>query len=132
MTPYSLNPSAHETPLSQFVVIERCARGLHARITCPVVGQREAPIIAGEVAQAIANSNYPRGGALVLDLSSVSMLSSMGLGMCLDLRRQGEQAKLKPHLFGMSRQLLDILRMMKIERHYTVVYAKDQLGAILG
>ncbi|MEN9860673.1 MAG: hypothetical protein RLZZ515_1155 [Cyanobacteriota bacterium] len=31
-----------------------------------------------------------------------------------------------------SRQLLDVLRMMKIDRQYTVVYAKDELGSILG
>jgi hypothetical protein len=56
----------------------------------------------------------------------------MGLGMCIDLRRQAEAARLKPYLFGMSRQLLDVLRMMKIDRQYTVVYAKDELGSILG
>jgi anti-anti-sigma regulatory factor len=97
-----------------------------------MIGQREAPIIAGEISEAIANSHLPRGGALVVDMSSVTMLTSMGLGMCIDLRRQAEAARLKPYLFGMSRQLLDVLRMMKIDRQYTVVYAKDELGALLG
>ena len=32
----------------------------------------------------------------------------------------------------MSRQLLDVLRMMKIDRQYTIVHGKDELGAILG
>jgi anti-anti-sigma regulatory factor len=132
MTPYSLSHGNRDTALSQFVVIERHSRGLSARIACPSIGQREAPIISGEVGDAIANSNFPRGGALVVDMSSVMMLTSMGLGMCIDLRRQAEAARLKPYLFGANRQLLDILRMMKIDRHYTVVHGKDELGAILG
>jgi hypothetical protein len=52
--------------------------------------------------------------------------------VCIDLRRRSNEAKIKPHLFGMSRQLLDVLRMMKIDRQYTIVHGKDELGAILG
>lgn len=135
MTPYSLNPGnpgGRDSTLAQFVSIERHSRGIYARLACPMIGQREAPIIAGEISEAIANSHLPRGGALVVDMSSVTMLTSMGLGMCIDLRRQAEAARLKPYLFGMSRQLLDVFRMMKIDRQYTVVYAKDELGALLG
>ena len=133
MTPYSLTTHGNrDQSLSQFVAIERYPRGVYARLACPSIGQREAPIIAGEISEAIANSHLPRGGALVVDMSSVTMLTSMGLGMCIDLRRQAEAARLKPYLFGMSRQLLDVLRMMKIDRQYTVVYAKDELGALLG
>jgi anti-anti-sigma regulatory factor len=132
MTPYSLSTTNRDTALSQFVAIERYPRGIYARITCPSIGQREAPIIAAEIGEAIANSHLPRGGALVVDMSPVVMLTSMGLGMCIDLRRQAEGAKLKPYLFGTSRQLLDVLRMMKIDRQYTVVHGKDELGSILG
>jgi anti-anti-sigma regulatory factor len=134
MTPYSLTSSNHnrDNALSQFVVIERYPRGVYARIVCPSIGQREAPIIAGEISDAIANAAMPRGGALVLDLSNVVMVTSIGLGTCVDIRRQAEGARLKPYLFGTNRQLLDILRMMKIDRQYTIVHGKDELGAILG
>ena len=132
MTPYSLSSTNRETPLSQFVSIELHSRGIYARITCPSIGQREAPIIAAEIGEAILNTKFPRGGALVVDLSAVVMLTSMGLGLCIDLRRRSNEAKIKPHLFGMSRQLLDVLRMMKIDRQYTIVHGKDELGAILG
>lgn len=134
MTPYSLTSSNHgrDSSLSQFVVIERYARGIYARIVCPSIGQREAPIIAGEISDAIANTSMPRGGALVLDLSNVVTVTSIGLGTCVDIRRQSEGARLKPYLFGTNRQLLDILRMMKIDRQYTIVHGKDELGAILG
>lgn len=133
MTPYSLSANQSRDPsLSQFVAIERCPRGIQARIACPAVGQREAPIITGEISEAIKGSNLPRGSALVVDLSAVTLLTSMGLGMCIDLRRQAQSARLKPYLFGANRQLLDILRMMKIDRDYTVVHGADELGGILG
>ena len=133
MTPYSLTTNAtRDNSLSQFVVIERYARGIYARVTCPSIGQREAPIIAGEVSEALRNTPLARNGAFVLDMSAVTMMTSMGLGMCIDLRRQADGAKLKAFMFGTNRQLLDILRMMKIDRQYTIVHAKDELGAILG
>lgn len=134
MTPYSLHSSNHsrDPSLSQFVAIERYPRGVYARIACPSIGQREAPIISGEISEAISGTPMPRGGALVLDLSNVVMVTSIGLGMCIDIRRQAEASRLKPYLFGTNRQLLDILRMMKIDRQFTVVHGKDELGAILG
>lgn len=134
MTPYSISSSNHgrDASLSQFVSIERYPRGVYAKVACPSIGQREAPIIAGEVGEAISSSSFPRGGAIVLDLSNVVMVTSIGLGMCIDIRRQAEASRLKPYLFGTNRQLLDILRMMKIDRHFTIVHGKDELGAILG
>lgn len=134
MTPHSLNSTnlSRDSALSQFVAIERYPRGVYARIACPSIGQREAPIISAEISEAISGTALPRGGAIVVDLSNVVMVTSIGLGMCVDIRRQAEASKLKPYLFGTNRQLLDILRMMKIDRQFTVIHGKDELGAILG
>lgn len=133
MSSYSLTSTNNrDTALSQYVAIERYPKGLLARITCPSIGQREAPIISAEVIEALANANLPKGGSFVLDVSGVTMLTSMGLGMCVDLRNRANAAKLKPHLSGTSRALLDLFRMMKIDRLYTVVYSREDLGGILG
>ncbi|MFM7134427.1 MAG: STAS domain-containing protein [Planctomycetota bacterium] len=132
MSSYSLSSTNRDTALSQYVAIERYPKGLLARITCPSIGQREAPIISAEVIEALANANLPKGGSFVLDVSGVTMLTSMGLGMCVDLRNRANAAKLKPHLTGTSRALLDLFRMMKIDRLYTVVYSREELGGILG
>jgi hypothetical protein len=56
----------------------------------------------------------------------------MGLGMAVDIRNRASSAKFKPYLFGCSRALLDLFRMMKVDRLYTVVHGKDELGGILG
>jgi anti-anti-sigma regulatory factor len=133
MSSYSLTSTNNrDTALSQYVAIERYPKGLLARITCPTIGQREAPIISAEVIEALAGANLPKGGSFVLDVSGVTMLTSMGLGMCVDLRNRANAAKLKPHLSGTSRALLDLFRMMKIDRLYTVVYSREDLGGILG
>jgi anti-anti-sigma regulatory factor len=132
MTPHSISTNNRENALSQYVVIERHPRGLYAKISCPTIGQREAPVIAAEIGEAILNMNLPRGSSLVMDMSNVTMLMSMGLGVCIDVKRQADAAKLKPYLFGTSRALLDLLRMMKIDRQYTIVHGKDELGSILG
>jgi anti-anti-sigma regulatory factor len=132
MTPYTLTTSNRETNLSQFVAIERYPKGLLCRVVCPTIGQREAPIISAEVTEALASANLPKGGSFVLEFAGVTMLSSMGLGMCVDLRNRAAAAKLKPHMTGMSRSLLDLFRMMRVDRLYTVVHGRDELGGILG
>jgi anti-anti-sigma regulatory factor len=132
MTPYSLTTTNRENSLAQFVSIERCSRGIHAKVVCPTVGQREAPIIAAEIADALANANMPKGSSFVLDMSGVTLLTSMGLGMCVDLRKRADAGKFRPYLTGTSRSLLDLFRMMKIDRLYTVVHGRDELGSILG
>ncbi len=132
MTPYTLTTNNRETNLSQFVCIERYPKGILARVVCPSVGQREAPIIAAEITEALEQASLPKGSSFVLDMSGVTMLTSMGLGMCVDLRKRSESAKFRAYLSGTSRSLLDLFRMMKIDRLYTVVHGRDELGAILG
>ena len=132
MTPYTLTTGNRETNLSQFVTIERYPKGLLCRIVCPTIGQREAPMISAEVTEALASSNLPKGGSFVLEFAGVTMLSSMGLGMCVDLRNRANTAKFRPYLTGASRSLLDLFRMMKIDRLYTVVFRREELSQILG
>jgi anti-anti-sigma regulatory factor len=132
MTPYTLTATNRETNLSQFVTIERYPKGLLCRVVCPTIGQREATAISAEVTEALAGANLPRGGSFVLEFAGVTMLSSMGLGMCVDLRNRAIAANLRPHMAGMSRSLLDLFRMMRVDRLYTVVHGRDELGSILG
>jgi anti-anti-sigma regulatory factor len=131
MKPYTLNKSEAAGALSQYVVIEPHRRGLYAKVVCPSIGQREAPIISGEIIEAIDRHGGAKGN-FVLDLSGVNQLTSMGLGMCIDVRNRVASAKLKPYLFGTNRSVLDLLRMMKIDKLFTVIHAPDDLGKLLG
>jgi len=112
-------------------VVERHRLGLYARIVCPSIGQREAPIITGEIIEAIDQTQGLKGN-FVLDLTGVNQITSMGLGMCIDVRNRVASAKLKPHLFGTNRTVLDLLRLMKVDKLYTIVHGNDTIAKLLG
>lgn len=131
MKPYTLPSAVTPATLSQYVIVERCRRSLYARVVCPSIGQREAPIITDEIIEALEKSKDLKGN-FVLDLSAVNQITSMGLGMCIDVRNRVANAKLKPHLFGVNRTVLDLLRLMKVDKLFTIVHGKDDLGGLLG
>jgi anti-anti-sigma regulatory factor len=131
MKPYTLSSNTPTPALSQYVVIERHRLGIYARVVCPSIGQREAPIITSEIIEAIDHSKSARGN-FVLDLTGVNQITSMGLGMCIDVRNRVASAKLKPHLCGANRVVLDLLRLMKVDKLYTVVHGSDDLIRLLG
>ena len=131
MKPYTLTGTESSKTLSQYVILETHRRGLYARIVCPSIGQREAPIISCEIIEAIDRNPGVKGN-FILDMTGVNQITSMGLGMCIDIRNRVATAKLKPHLFGTSRTVLDLLRMMKVDKLYTVIHGPDEIGKILG
>lgn len=57
-----------------FVQTRQIQRGVVAKIMCPAVGQREAPIVEEELKTAAASAN----NRVVLDLSAVTVLGSRG------------------------------------------------------
>ena len=131
MKPYTLPSNTPSPTLSQYVVIERYRVGLYAKVVCPSIGQREAPIITGEIIEAVDQAKDLKGN-FILDLTGVNQITSMGLGMCIDVRNRVASAKMKPHLFGTNRTVLDLLRLMKVDKLYTVVHGNDSLSKLLG
>jgi anti-anti-sigma regulatory factor len=131
MKPYTIPTTTPGQALSQYVVVERHRLGLYARIVCPSIGQREAPIITGEIVEAIDQTQGLKGN-FVIDLTGVNQITSMGLGMCIDVRNRVASAKLKPHLFVTNRTVLDLLRLMKVDKLYTIVHGNDTIAKLLG
>jgi anti-anti-sigma regulatory factor len=118
---------------SAFLHLQTVRGHLVARILCPNVGQREVPIIAQEAGEAILLMSAQGGGKrFVLDVSLVGTLSSMGLGMCVDLRNRASHAGLKPALFGANTSLQQLLRLMKIDRQFQMVADAAALDRLLG
>ena len=115
---------------SQYVSVSRSPRGITARLVAPSVGQREAPIIETEIIDALSQCDK-RSKWLVIDLSAVSVLSSMGLGMCVELRRHAKEQKMNTALYGLNGHLRDLFRMMKVERLYKIVHSKDDLRKMI-
>ena len=124
----------HETidRRSAFLHLQTVRGHLVARILCPNVGQREVPIIAQEAGEALLElGDAAKGKRFVLDLSPVGTLSSMGLGMCVDLGNRARHAGMKPTLHGANRTLLELLRLMKIDRQFQLALDAPALDRLL-
>lgn len=121
-------PAEKKTPL-----IEIFWNGsiLHLRPVGPNVGQREAPEIHDAV-----NPYFKELGkairAMVLDLTDVHFMSSMGLGTCIALRNAASGVGAQPIIFGMNKELHALMLMMKIEKLYKVAQTRDELNKLIG
>jgi|LauGreDrversion4_2_1035121.scaffolds.fasta_scaffold08076_7 anti-anti-sigma factor len=112
-----------------FVEFAHPGGNLVARILVPSIGQAEAPFIREQVLARLGEA--APGRSLVLDLSQVSLVSSLGLGTFVDLRNSAEKAGLRPAVFGMNRHLADLFRLMKIERLFASIKTQQELDALV-
>ncbi len=121
-------PDKHTTSL---VEITRRGGILLIKPVGPSIGQREAPLIQKEV-----EPYFKELGSslehLVLDMSTTTFMSSMGLGMCLAFRNNANGVKADSILFGLSRELHGLMSMMKIEKFYKIAKDQAQLNKMLG
>jgi len=105
------------------VDIEVRSKLLYVKFMGPQVGQRESPIISQEVEPYLKAAGKDLRH-FIIDLKSVTFMSSMGVGVCISLRNKAAAAGAKPILFGTSPDLVKLLAMMKIDQMYKL--AKDQ------
>jgi hypothetical protein len=108
------SPSATPTPQSaaprsQFVTFTIRDTQLTAHLVGPAVGEREVPIVRQEI-DAIVRALGPRIERLVIDVAAITRLSSMALGMCLDLRRHAHTYGATMHLAHATTELAPLLR----------------------
>jgi anti-anti-sigma factor len=122
-----MNPLS-DTP--QYVECSHRNGHLVARVVVPSVGQAEAPVVRERIVEHLAR--LPRGGVFVLDLSQVSLLGSMGLGVCVDLRNQAERQGVRPFVYGLNKHLEDLFRLMRIEHLFKTIRTPQELDQTLG
>lgn len=115
---------------SALVEVRWSAPFLTIRPSGPQIGQRESPIISEEVAPFIDQAGKGLK-AMILDLTDVTFMSSMGLGICISFRNKVAAFGGKSVLYGASREMLQLLSMMKIEKLYTIAKSEDELKSHL-
>jgi hypothetical protein len=98
---------------AQFVSFSLTDRVLTARLAGPSIGARETPIVNTEINDLLSTLG-PRLKRLVLDLSDVQRMSSMALGMCLDVRSRARTLGIKTAAVGMSHDMAKVLRRLKL------------------
>ena len=122
-------PTTHGTSTATFVTVSVKNKHMIARFDAVSIGPREAALIATEVTRMLVSAT--KGKCLVIDLSRTNSLSSMGLGLCVDLRNRAVDAGLRPVLAGMNIQLTDLVRMMRVDRLFTITSSSHDLERLL-
>jgi anti-anti-sigma factor len=109
------------TSKSRSLFVETTFTGgtVYATLVGPRIGEREAAIIANSV-----NSKLREYGSkvksLVLDFNEVQFISSLGLGMCIDVRNTAEQCKAGTSIVGLTSHLQELFEMMRLDRLFTI------------
>jgi len=117
-------PFARNTP---FGAIQFVRGVLTIRPKGPIVREREATLLASTLNEAI--DGLGRGlRSLVLDLRDVELMTSMGLGMCIDARNTARQRGASTVVFGLRPRLAEQLQMLKLDRLYTIVGSEAELS----
>jgi|APGre2960657505_1045072.scaffolds.fasta_scaffold52137_2 anti-anti-sigma regulatory factor len=124
-----MTPGTHGTSTATFVTVSMKNKHMIARLDAVSIGPREAALIATEVSRMLTSTT--KGKCLVIDLSRTNSLSSMGLGLCVDLRNRAVDAGLRPVLAGMNIQLTDLVRMMRVDRLFTITSSSHDLERLL-
>ena len=106
---------------TQSLFVQTVFRGgvLTVRPAGPQLSEREAIIITSEVTPHLQKAGNKLRG-LVLDMSEIKMMSSFGLGLCLELRNSAKAAGASTIIVGLNLQLRELFRMMKVDRLYTI------------
>jgi anti-anti-sigma factor len=95
----------------------------------PNIGQRETPIIQEDIGPYLKLKTIK---FLVLDLSAVSFMSSMGLSMCIAARNAAVAVGAQPVLYGLNKDLKSLMAMMKMDKLYKVVDSQADLSKLTG
>jgi anti-anti-sigma factor len=120
---------SQDAKTSLFAEIDAKVSVITVKLVGPAIGQREAPIISDLVVPAL--NAAPAGFRwLVLDLSQITFMNSMALGMCIDFRNRANKAGGKTILYGMNDQMTALFKMVKVDRLYTLVKDAAQLAKV--
>jgi anti-anti-sigma factor len=103
---------------------------IQVKLIGPNLGEREVGIITDMVRREIDRPATALKN-LVLDFTNISFMNSMALGMCIDFRNRTAKAGGKTVLTGLNQQLLDLLKMVKVEKLYTIVRSENDLKTLL-
>jgi len=98
---------------------------LVARLRGPSIAQRESELIAQVVAPEIESADS-LCKYLVLDMEEVEFLSSMGIGLLIDLQSRAKARKMKTVLSHVGEKLDTLLRLVKLERVLTLCRTEQE------
>jgi anti-anti-sigma regulatory factor len=130
MAQHGLSLDTSFTRPTAFVTLSYKGGILTAVMKGPSIGEREASVIAAELGRTL-NEVGARLRVLVLDLRDVQVMTSMGLGMCIDARNSAALTGAETVAYGLCRKLAELFRMMKVDRLYRMAGTEVELSSLL-
>jgi anti-anti-sigma factor len=125
-----MNDQGHATShRAPYVDVRTSGSVIAARVTSNAIGGLEAPAIQDHLAEAI-DSARPSPRFLVLDLSNVTFMNSVGLGMCIDTRNRANARK-ATIAFGLTDEIKQLFRLMNLERLFEIIDDEAELASRL-
>lgn len=112
-----------------FLTCEPVGKTLLIRLLTETVSQREADIIAAEFFDHPENAAYAN---VVVDLSDVYMLTSMGLGTLIRMNTHCKNLGGKLALFGLSTELQGLLKAASLHKLLNVCDSKEKALKAVG
>jgi anti-anti-sigma factor len=113
---------------SLFVDVSYSNGTMKASIVGPRIGEREASVVA----MAINNKLKEFGSkvdTLVLDFNDIQFISSLGLGMCIDVRNTAEKCNASTSIVGLTSNLKELFEMMRLDRLFQIEVSQSSFGS---
>lgn len=103
---------------SSYVKVEKLPGGqcTVATVTFEKVGSREAPIVQQELYSAAEGGRW----RIVVDLSSVTLLASMGLGALVSLHKKCKEESGSMIVCGLGKDLFALLKLTHLDRVFRI------------
>ena len=119
-TSYSFKPDTNLLSSSAFCSTRFTDGVLTVRLAGPSIGAREVPIIAEQVGTDLVKTKDSLR-VMLFDMADVQVLSSMALDMCLGLRHEADAVGASTLLYGLTPELIRLLKMMNTQRMWQFV-----------
>ena len=113
---------------SLFVDVTVTNGAMKACIAGPRIGEREATIVANAINAQLKESGK-KVTSLILDFSEVQFVSSLGLGMCIDVRNTAENCNADTAIVGLTTHLKELFEMMRLDRLFKIQSVKPTFGS---
>ena len=97
---------------------------LVARIECNCIGQRETTVLQGELLATAERGHW----RLVIDMTEVTILTSVGIGMFITLHKKCRENKGRLALYGLRPEILDLLKLTRLDKLLQI--SKDRDAAV--
>ena len=125
----SLPTGSESSGTSLFVNFEEDGSILIARLVGPNIGQREAEIITEAMGKKLPAAID--ASIMHVDMSEVTFMNSMGIGMLVDLRGKASNRKMKLVLGGVKPELEQLLKMVRLDKLFKICTNDAQLAKAL-